>query len=904
PDIDVSTVPAHFRNLPEIMVTRRYFRSGESEYFLNKTPCRLKDITELFLGTGVGSKAYAIIEQGRVEQLINAKPEDRRLFIEEAAGTTLYRSRRLAAERKMERTRENLLRVNDVLREIDRQIQYLHRMAKKAEQYRALQDEVRRLDLALSGAQWRRLTAAVAALEAELVEVHEQERLTLEELSQLEVQRSDRLGAVTAAEDELARQREAAAVLEAECQSLQQRMALLRQEVGERERRLGRLQSEFALLAQQRVAVQEAMQQHEGERLACAQHLLTDEAELERRTLDLTATRAAAAAATAEVEATKSAVIGSVAQESEYRNALATQARRRAEAQRRLERLAGEQAEASEHLAAAESAAAARRADIAALREQLRTAEGEKEQRAERVRALAEERRGWERETNAARDLLVQLRSRLDSLQDIQRNYEGYQRGVRSILLDDPPRDGVLGVVGDVIGVPQEYERAVAAALGDRLQYVIVRGEDDGVGAVTTLRDRDSGRGSFIPLSPRRVQLNGKGASSLNGNTRRLLDVVEVDEPYRNVAETLLSEVVVVPDLGTGLALWRQNGVHVTMVTRDGDVIDATGVVSGGSERPLEEDFVSRRRLVGELTTELADAETRLARAQAEMERLRVALEEQETALQNLDRDTHRLTLELVAAEKDLERLEAERPRWLDRLEVARFESSRATAEENDCVVETQRLEGALAATALAREGLEQTLRDRQAAVDAATARVDEIGSELTAIKVRVAEQRQRQEAALATLARLQSQAHEQTAREVALGNELEATEQERVNLQAALAEADAQRSAHEMQRRAIDEQLEVARAALEAAQTALAAHDQSARAAREQLDALRSRGGQREIALAEQRVRAEHLVQNMRERYGTELADHAPSDAAEEEEPALHRLEMLREKLGRIGEV
>src|SRR6202795_4593709 len=164
-DIDISTVPAHFRELTEIMVARRYYRSGESEYFINKTPCRLKDITELFLGTGVGSKAYAIIEQGRVEQLINAKPEDRRLFIEEAAVTTLYRSRKLAAERKMERTRENLLRVNDVLRELERQIQYLHRMAKKAEQYRSLQEEIRKLDLALSGAQWQRLLAVIAQLE-------------------------------------------------------------------------------------------------------------------------------------------------------------------------------------------------------------------------------------------------------------------------------------------------------------------------------------------------------------------------------------------------------------------------------------------------------------------------------------------------------------------------------------------------------------------------------------------------------------------------------------------------------------------------------------------------------------------------------------------------------------------
>src|SRR5262245_5926173 len=308
-DLEVSTLPAHIRELPEITVTRRYFRSGESEYFINRTACRLKDITELFLGTGVGSKAYAIIEQGRVEQLINAKPEDRRLFIEEAAGTTLYRSRKLAAERKMERTRENLLRVNDVLREIERQIQYLHRMAKKAEQYRALQAEIRQLDVALCGAQWRRLTAAVSALENELAEAHRQQQQTLASLSRLEQERAEKLRVHAVADEELARQREAAAVLESEIQSTQQRIELLRQEVSERDRRLGRLHAESTALGEQHAAVERALRQQERERAECAQLLLFDEGELQRQEADLTLARAAIVEAQAEVEVAKNAVI-------------------------------------------------------------------------------------------------------------------------------------------------------------------------------------------------------------------------------------------------------------------------------------------------------------------------------------------------------------------------------------------------------------------------------------------------------------------------------------------------------------------------------------------------------------------------------------------------------------------
>src|SRR6266478_7787464 len=158
-------LPAALAEASEIAVTRRDFRSGESEYFINRVPCRLRDITELFLGTGIGTKAYAIIEQGRVEQLVNAKPEEVRLFIEEAAGTTLYRSRRQVAERKMERTQENLERVRDILREVDRQLGGLRRQAKRAEQYRALQTEIAAVDLALSRRRRARLAQDLARLE-------------------------------------------------------------------------------------------------------------------------------------------------------------------------------------------------------------------------------------------------------------------------------------------------------------------------------------------------------------------------------------------------------------------------------------------------------------------------------------------------------------------------------------------------------------------------------------------------------------------------------------------------------------------------------------------------------------------------------------------------------------------
>src|SRR5262245_13134809 len=198
-------LPPEIANVSEILVTRRYFRSGESEYFINRAPCRLRDITELFLGTGVGTKAYAIIEQGRVDQLINAKPEELRLFIEEAAGTTRFRSRKLTAERKMQRTRENLVRVQDVLRELERQMASLERQARRAEEFHRLKGELRDLDLRVMAGRHRTWSAEAARLRARLAELHEEASSLVEEVRRSRGATSELQAARVAGEERLRR---------------------------------------------------------------------------------------------------------------------------------------------------------------------------------------------------------------------------------------------------------------------------------------------------------------------------------------------------------------------------------------------------------------------------------------------------------------------------------------------------------------------------------------------------------------------------------------------------------------------------------------------------------------------------------------------------------------------------
>jgi len=217
-------------NWSEVMISRRYFRSGESEYLFNKIPCRLRDIVEFFLGTGAGTKAYSMIEQGRVDHLINAKPEEIRLLVEEAAGVSLFRSRRIAAERKLERTQENLSRVADLLRELERQLGSLRRQAKKAEQYRAFHNELKTVDLTLLSQQFRTLGGELAALAEHRAALAEQEMQLTQEEQRLVVERAHALEALVREEAMLHEVEEQRRTLESRLQQGEQRKQFLVQQ--------------------------------------------------------------------------------------------------------------------------------------------------------------------------------------------------------------------------------------------------------------------------------------------------------------------------------------------------------------------------------------------------------------------------------------------------------------------------------------------------------------------------------------------------------------------------------------------------------------------------------------------------------------------------------------------------
>src|SRR5512138_625193 len=576
-----SELPAQYQGFGEITVGRRLFRSGESEYLVNGVPARLLDVNDIFFGSGVGRTAYSIIEQGRIGQIVSARPEDRRAIVEEAAGITKYKKRREAAERKLEATQQNLLRVADLVQEIGKQLESLNRQARKADRYKKLKAQIRELELRAAAVRYLEIVATRRAAEergAELraSEVEVQARLAeieaaLEQDRARAAESEVRLGSLSSREHELESALRVSEVsAEAAARELEQIAERTRAQAAEVEalkdqaEALGREREDHL---RHREDLLRLVTADEG-RLGDAEAALRD-AGREQGELQDEADRARATAAAAQAEA------------SSHTSQLAQIERQRQDQRARLAKNRGEAdelASRASQLDGSRSRHVERLGQTRQLKLRLDEQRGAQEEMLERTRAEFIQN---EAKLITLREELAEKRSRLASLLEIVRNYEGYGRGVRSLMTragQGEARDrGIFGLVADVVSAPAEYENAIEAVLGERLQYVIVESHSQGVEAIDYLKSAAEGRASLIPLA----RLRGDGAPQEGapaevlhpGIVASALDVVRYEPSYEKVVRFLLGDALVVKDLPTALELWQEQGGRRTLVTLDGEVL-------------------------------------------------------------------------------------------------------------------------------------------------------------------------------------------------------------------------------------------------------------------------------------------------------------------------------------------
>ena len=897
PTEETSELIRQLREIPEIQITRRYFRSGESEYLINNRPCRLKDVTELFLGTGVGTKAYAMIEQGRVDQLVNAKPEDIRLFIEEAAGTTLYRDRRLAAERKMERTRDNLARVSDILQEIDRNIALYRRLAKRAEQYRQNQQELRIVELQLARRRLDRLDCEIGEIDCRRADLRRRESELAAAIERLERERESARGRLAEADVELRARQEALFEVRTARSRAQGRLEMLDREDADAREQLARIArdgehtgtrvTELGNEIEQRGRVIEALavQNREREtRLVASLETVS----LEEQSVE---------GLEAEVETAKSENVERQRAEAEMRNRVRAAEERRTERQRRREALADEIAAAQAEAARLGVEAERLGAQRASLAERIAAAREELARLAHSIGELRAHKASIEQAAIGAAAAAAEAQSRLSAAEEVERSYGRYDEGVRAVMRrHSEKRNGVLNLVAEVIDTPPEFEKAVAAVLGERLQYVVVRTPEDARDAIRELKEAAEGRSNFIPVEPRRP--HGTGTAPREGATG-LLDVVRVEEGYGLLAETLLGDVVVVDDLDRGIELWRANGNWRTLVTREGEVVHADGVVSGGSSAPAEERLLAQRREIRRLR---AEAE-RLASEAADLDKRRAErgaeLAGAERRANGVEEALRALTIEQVSAEKDFERVARDRQRGEEALARAGAELDRLEAELAAILREIADLEAAIAEATDVRERGDERRRELEAALSAQRSALEAESTQATDLKIALAQSREKEEALRQGLEQMKRQRRELEERLAQLGAETRALDGRaatRATEQASLRASLQQSAIEERERQAGFEQ---SRAAEEALGREIDATERALGEARSALDAARQERAADDVASAERGAHREHAIGSMRERYQVELADVViePGDEAELEA----RCQVLQQKVDRM---
>lgn len=888
-------VAAQVARLPEFSVTRRLFRSGESQYLLNQSPARLRDITELFLGSGLGPKAYAMIEQGRVMQLVGAKPEEVRLFIEEAAGTTRFRGRKIASERKLDRTTENLSRVTDVMREIERQLSALQRQAKRAEEFKKLEAELRDVEIYLAGSRFGALAGDQLTCRAELAEFQARMDEVGTRLVGLAAQRDEVQVQDRATKEAIEQMFAALADVASAVVRATERQTATNDSLRSLEERLARVTAEDVELANQEEGLSRG--------LAAATE------NLESREKVLRTAEGAAQAAENEIQLAAPAFQQAEADCSQDRTELANMravlaevAERRAESAARVSSIRDEATRISDRLEGrrTELAGAARRAEAAAQREvSARDEHGHLEDSrkaaAETLRLREEELRRLEESQSTLRETLLHVGGRIDGLRELERSKEGYADGIDTILAR---ADGPLGLLVESLEIPAALEPAVAAVLGDVLRGAVVEGPEDGARLAEALRAAGEGRISFVP---RRGQPGAPAAQALPG-CRRMVELLSAKEGFADLLESLFGRVLLTEDLGTAVSAFRSSPRAGVWVTLAGDLIDERGVVTGG-QAPEGVGLLERRRVLTELEQQQAREEAALEVLQSRLLAAREECVAKGEALRQLDTQAHDATLELVASEHALEA--ARRESASADARIAETEEELQTAAEALSAGEQRALEAEQQATVA-----EAGERTAQAAMESsgeelgrARSAFDQAQTARDGARHNLAEARQLVTESVAEQAR-QQHAHEVLrSRRRTLGEDTARLAEEQQRAATALAslaeELSAARERHAKEEAAVEQ----ARSEAREVSNLLADCEKQVGEVRSELDGRRERTNQLEVRSASLEAQIDGVAEGVRERYEVAVADVlVPEDF--DQDIAAERVVALKKRIERLGAV
>ena len=861
-------VPAKYLNFSEIQVTRRLYRDGESDYLLNKTPCRLLDVAELFMDTGIGARAYSIIEQGKIGMILHAKPEERRFLIEEAAGVTKFKARKVVALKKIEATRQNLLRIGDIVSEIKRQMNGLQRQAKKAERFREIRLELKEIELLFAAKGYAAVQRERLGLESEIAALDRQLQELAVRLDEAELAvEGSRIGLLET-EKLLSAAQEEIFHWKGELQGGENRLEFQRRELANLERHDARFEEELQGLRDQLADSERELATLLQQRASYLEELGREGESLEHREALLEEMATSEAGVTRELDEARRSLFASLSEGAQAANQHTAAGKRLAAIGERLQASGRERVLLAERLAEAQLKLVALKGELEVLAHKKALTDEELSILVGREAALKLAQDAGDKVLQQRRDQLSSAGSRLNSLNELEAQFAGYGQGVRNLLLAEPFKNDTFTMLADALEVEEEFEVALESVLGERLQYLLCGSAGTALDAVAHLKGSAGGRCSFITAVP----WPGPAGETPVG-AAPLVDRVKVPARFASLVQPLLAGAFLARDLSHALAL---AGAYpsCTFVTLDGDLAHAGGIVNGGSSEPAQQGIIHKKREIKGLQADVVRLSEEVQRLTSARETRRLEIAEAEAERLELRQDLHRLEIGILNTEKDLQSVAAECRRVEESGAVRELEEEQLAEEKALVAAELAQAEGKKEASELCTLGAEASVQALQGRLEGSRFEMEEAREVVTSLKVRVAALREKGEAAQRAHRRVEGLCEDLTARIASRTGELAGSAAERSRLSTAIAGGEEALRGIVARQLASEQALLVVRERYDSEAAGVQEQEARLKTGRTEAAQLRDLLNVRSLRLSELTMRLAHLEEALREKYRLEVAE------------------------------
>ncbi|YCI78560.1 chromosome segregation protein SMC [Bacillus sp. R1-10] len=739
-DNETNSLPIDFH---EVSVTRRVYRSGESEFFINNQGCRLKDIIDLFMDSGLGREAFSIISQGKVEEILSSKAEERRVIFEEAAGVLKYKTRKRKAESKLTETQDNLNRVHDILHELEGQVEPLKIQSSLAKEFLAKKDELEQIEVALTVYEIEELYEKWEKLSQELEKHNEMEQ-------QMAGQLQDR-------EAHLKKLRDSLATLETSINGLQEILLNASEELEKLEGRKEVLKERKKNAAQNKSQLEKAIVEGEAavERLSLQKERETEilhalNLEVKGISETLHEKQKSLGLFNSDIEAVIEA------KKSDYIEWLNKQASAKNEKQYLLQQLA-QQEHKNAKLDMENEKFLTERMDITAKKmEYSQLMDNMTKQLEEHVTYF----RNQQNKLNAAKDtyqkqettlykayqFLQQAKSRKELLEEMEDDYAGFFQGVKEVLKAKDTLRGIEGAVAELIKVPKEYETAIETALGGAMQHVVVEREEHAREAISFLKKNRYGRATFLPLSvikAREISANQlsmlKSHSAFVGTGSSL---IQYDDRHAAIAENLLGTVIITTDLKGANDLAKMMQHRFRFVTLEGDIVNPGGSMTGGALKQKTTSLLSRKTELEELQQKLAAMEVKTNQLEKQVKQLKVDVGVQEQTLEQTRKTGERLRLKEQTLKGELREVELQERNVNERLHLYDLDKNSYLEEQQQKTARLEELEELLESCKSEIEGLDRLISEMTEQKQSQQSSKESLAEETNELRVMLASKR------------------------------------------------------------------------------------------------------------------------------------------------------------------